>query len=75
MSSLLRITLLLSLLFPITACHAASPPRTAGSLIDIGGRSLHIHCIGEGSPVVVFDAGPSSAPFRSLQLAGCGARR
>jgi pimeloyl-ACP methyl ester carboxylesterase len=26
-------------------------------LVDIGGRSLHIHCVGEGTPVVVFDAG------------------
>jgi pimeloyl-ACP methyl ester carboxylesterase len=26
-------------------------------MIDIGGRSLHLHCAGEGTPVVVFDAG------------------
>jgi pimeloyl-ACP methyl ester carboxylesterase len=26
-------------------------------LVDIGGRSLHIHCAGHGSPVVVLDAG------------------
>jgi pimeloyl-ACP methyl ester carboxylesterase len=48
-----RIALLLSL----TACQATSPPRVAGSVVDVGGRSLHIHCVGEGAPVVVFDAG------------------
>jgi pimeloyl-ACP methyl ester carboxylesterase len=26
-------------------------------MVDIGGRSLHIRCIGEGTPVVVFEAG------------------
>lgn len=26
-----------------------------GRSVDIGGRSLNIHCLGEGSPVVVFD--------------------
>lgn len=31
------------------------PPR--GELIDIGGRSLHLDCRGEGLPVVVIDAG------------------
>jgi pimeloyl-ACP methyl ester carboxylesterase len=31
------------------------PP--AGSLVDIGERALHLHCVGEGSPTVVFEAG------------------
>ena len=26
-----------------------------GRSVDIGGRSLNIHCLGEGSPVVIFD--------------------
>ena len=30
-----------------------SPP---GRLIDIGTHRLHVHCAGEGSPTVVFDA-------------------
>jgi pimeloyl-ACP methyl ester carboxylesterase len=29
----------------------------AGSVVDVGGRSLHIHCVGQGAPVVVLDAG------------------
>jgi len=28
-----------------------------GKLIDVGGRKMHIHCTGEGSPVVVLDSG------------------
>lgn len=30
------------------------PPR--GQLVDIGGYRLHLHCLGEGEPVVVFEA-------------------
>ncbi|UCD24758.1 MAG: alpha/beta hydrolase [Gemmatimonadota bacterium] len=28
-----------------------------GTLVDIGERALHLHCVGEGSPTVVFEAG------------------
>ena len=28
-----------------------------GQLVDVGGYSLHLHCIGQGSPTVVLDAG------------------
>jgi pimeloyl-ACP methyl ester carboxylesterase len=28
-----------------------------GQLVDIGGHRLHLHCVGEGSPTVVLDAG------------------
>ena len=31
-----------------------------GRLIDIGGRSLHVHCTGSGSPTVVLEAGASA---------------
>ena len=31
-----------------------------GRLVDIGGRKLHLHCIGTGSPTVVIEAGASS---------------
>jgi len=31
------------------------PP--AGALVDIGDRALHLHCVGEGSPTVIFEAG------------------
>ena len=31
-----------------------------GRLVDIGGRRLHLHCTGSGSPTVVIEAGASS---------------
>jgi pimeloyl-ACP methyl ester carboxylesterase len=30
--------------------------RHPGQLIDVGGHQLHIHCIGDGSPTVIFEA-------------------
>jgi pimeloyl-ACP methyl ester carboxylesterase len=33
----------------------AYPP--AGEMVDVGGYSLHIHCVGQGSPTVVLDGG------------------
>jgi pimeloyl-ACP methyl ester carboxylesterase len=40
--------------------QAPEPPPAPGRLIDIGGRSLHVICIGSGTPTVVFEAGASS---------------
>ena len=34
--------------------------RPPGRLVDVGGRSLHVHCTGSGSPTVVLEAGASS---------------
>jgi pimeloyl-ACP methyl ester carboxylesterase len=34
--------------------HTYPPP---GRLVDIGGRKLHINCMGQGSPAVIFNAG------------------
>lgn len=31
-----------------------------GKLVDVGGRRLHLHCTGSGSPTVVIEAGASS---------------
>jgi pimeloyl-ACP methyl ester carboxylesterase len=31
------------------------PPQ--GQLVDVGGHRLHLHCVGQGSPTVVLDAG------------------
>ncbi len=61
------------LLLLLTSCHgtnartvcttipsSASSPRSAAvtdGLVDIGGLSLHIHCVGNGDPVVVLEAG------------------
>jgi pimeloyl-ACP methyl ester carboxylesterase len=33
----------------------AYPPP--GEMVDVGGHRLHIHCVGQGSPTVVLDAG------------------
>jgi len=50
----------------ISSCHAvappakrppAAPPVVTDGMVDVGSLSLHIHCVGEGSPVVVMDAG------------------
>jgi pimeloyl-ACP methyl ester carboxylesterase len=32
------------------------PPRPPGRLVDLGTHRLHLHCAGEGTPTVVFDA-------------------
>jgi len=41
------------------AVAAAQPdlPPAPGQLVDVGGRSLHLHCLGEGGPTVVLEAG------------------
>jgi hypothetical protein len=37
-----------------------------GQLVDVGGDRLHLHCQGEGSPAVIFDAGAGFAPGLAL---------
>ena len=44
----------LSAIALLTAAVSAPP---AGRLVDIGGRKLHLHCAGSGSPVVVLVSG------------------
>jgi pimeloyl-ACP methyl ester carboxylesterase len=39
------------------ALLAAAVPPPPGKLVDIGGRKLHLHCTGSGSPAVVLVAG------------------
>src|SRR5262245_25390781 len=34
-----------------------------GKLVDVGGRRLHINCVGEGSPAVVMEAGAGDFSF------------
>lgn len=48
--------------------------RPPGQLVDVGTHRLHLHCAGEGSPSVVFDAalGASSLSW-SLVLSGVAA--
>jgi hypothetical protein len=56
MQSALGIAVLAFLLMP--ACRAASP----GRIVDVGGLSLHLHCVGAGVPIVVLEAGLGNAP-------------
>lgn len=35
----------------------AQIPEAPGKLVDIGGRSLHLHCTGSGEPAVILEAG------------------
>jgi pimeloyl-ACP methyl ester carboxylesterase len=48
------ILLLLTVLLGTQQVEIGSAP---GRLIDIGGRRLHLHCSGSGSPMVVIEAG------------------
>ena len=41
------------------AFGAAAPPPAPGKLVDIGGRRLHLHCAGSGSPTVIIENGSS----------------
>jgi pimeloyl-ACP methyl ester carboxylesterase len=42
------------------AVLTAALPAPPGRLVDIGGRKLHLHCTGAGSPTVVLVAGGSA---------------
>lgn len=44
---------------PLLAQDSVAPPPL-GRLVDIGGRRLHIHCTGTGSPAVITESGSSS---------------
>jgi len=39
------------------ATRAATPAAVTDELVDVGGLSLHIRCVGDATPVVVLDAG------------------
>lgn len=41
----------------IASSRDAAAPPPAGRLVDVGGFRLHLHCMGEGIPTVVLDAG------------------
>lgn len=62
----MRLSHLLQLTLLSVACHSGKPvarhpaprPVVADGMVDIGGGvSLHVHCVGEGAPTVVLDAG------------------
>src|SRR5215213_3183742 len=41
----------------IMAAGDATRYPPAGKLVDVGGYRLHLHCVGEGSPTVIMEAG------------------
>jgi pimeloyl-ACP methyl ester carboxylesterase len=53
------LAVLASLLQVSAAAMAAdpSPPPPLGRLVDLGGRRLHLHCLGSGSPAVIVENG------------------
>ena len=55
-----RLTLLAATLAVLGLHQPADIGPAPGRLVDVGGRRLHLHCIGNGSPTVVLEAGASS---------------
>jgi pimeloyl-ACP methyl ester carboxylesterase len=47
-----------------TRLAAQYPP--VGKMVDVGGYRLHLHCVGAGSPTVVFEGGAGFAPGLAL---------
>ena len=39
------------------AARTAEAYPAPGQLVDVDGRTMHIHCVGEGEPTIVLDAG------------------
>lgn len=61
-----RLMSALATMLMLAACSRRAPPPVSPAaasalimdgMVDIGGLSLHIHCIGEGVPIVVLDSG------------------
>ena len=48
---------LLLLTCSCSAAQSSSNPSPPGRIINIGGRTLHLNCSGQGSPTVVLEAG------------------
>jgi pimeloyl-ACP methyl ester carboxylesterase len=49
--------LLITILTTISNAVGAQSYPPPGRMVDIGGRALHIHCVGQGTPTVVLIAG------------------
>ena len=47
----------------LTCSASTSDPKPVGQLIDIGGRRLHFHCTGDGSPTVIVENGGAAFSF------------
>jgi pimeloyl-ACP methyl ester carboxylesterase len=59
----------LAILLGLVACSQGTGGDVVDEMVDIGGHSLHIYCMGEGSPPVVIDVGfaASSANWHTIQ--------
>lgn len=60
MRSSLTAVFVFVVLFSVAHAQQTTSPQTyppPGRLIDIGGRKLHLYCIGKGSPTVILTAG------------------
>lgn len=60
MRHLLCAALLAALPTALFAQDSAATPPPTGKLVDIGGRRLHIRCVGSGAPTVITESGSSS---------------
>jgi pimeloyl-ACP methyl ester carboxylesterase len=59
----------LAILLGLVACSNSMGSDVMDEMVDIGGRNLHIYCVGEGSPPVVIDVGfgDSYTNWRTIQ--------
>lgn len=60
---LLRVALQLGFAFAFAAAQGPESPRPPGQMVDIGDYSLHIKCLGTGSPTVILMHGLSGFSF------------
>jgi pimeloyl-ACP methyl ester carboxylesterase/sugar lactone lactonase YvrE len=45
----------------VATWHASTPVDHPGTMVDVGGHSLYLQCIGSGSPTIVWEAGAVSS--------------
>jgi pimeloyl-ACP methyl ester carboxylesterase/streptogramin lyase len=45
----------------IATWHASTPVDRPGTMVDVGGHSLYLQCVGSGSPTIVWEAGAQSS--------------
>jgi pimeloyl-ACP methyl ester carboxylesterase len=57
------LTVLLAVWPLMAQTEDTSQPHPAGKLVDIGGRRLHLNCIGQGTPVVILVHGTGAFSF------------
>jgi hypothetical protein len=56
---------LTTIIFGACSLFAATdpPPKPQGTLVDLGGHRLHVHCSGKGGPTVVVENGLGDFSF------------